>query len=710
MSKYELLQWKFTACQYNIEDSNGFNTFSMSKGLTTDDKADLCRKAGSYTPPDGLPFTPTSEEIAELFPVAFSSFPLRSGKHAVVRTVYVGQSYAETRWGNFFSHALILPSDRQSFYPIQLFNSPLFKSGLTEEELQIKTIPPLLPSIEVEEDYLHDFSSELPQFLGDDTSRPKTLMLLINAIRNGRQSGKPLILKDLPDNIPLWLAAIQYAFPLRLARGITFTTYVHSLTHGERFHITTTSDDKTIPVNSATLTSTNHVFDFAHEKFPVIPVKDNIYVNEIKCNQMCYPGNTIQDMMPFIQSLHCEISDNSLDKAVLLYKFQKWNTPVPSDSPLILENVLDFCFQQDLSVKNEFTREILQKNLVYDAGTLALLLPRLMTVVQMSKKDSELLNLFRLFFVRQFEKNIDEKLTSEYCKHRFELLDIFLSKNEQIGKNLIEYVHDLLKRTNDPRKYAFLYYALILCLYNRDCVAFTERIKFLNLERRDLEIFFDATLDFAISKAVLPEIHEQILALYARTNSGKLGFLVNKYINRLYFYELNRIKDGIDAKPQGLAFIAYFLKLPDKVRTEEWGLSAIQPHIFVLDKPPSNNNFFIKIEEKTKKTVFINVKHQLKSKGWKISSNAEDHLRKNVIKYKTFLEKSWEKIKSVCEGIKDVIANIWKPVLIVVGILVLILALVVVVWKILDYFEVLSWFSSLWEYLFSNPPDSDTQQ
>ena len=708
MSKYELLQWKFTACQYNIEGSNGFNTFSMSKELTADDKADLCRKAGAYTPPDGLPFTPTPEEIAELFPVVFSSFPLRSGKHAVVRTIYVGQSYAETRWGNFFSHALVFPSDARSFYPIQLFDSQLFKNGLTETE-RITPNPDWLTPVEVDEVNLRDFSTELPQFLGDDSSRPKTLMLLIDAIRDGRQSGKPLILKDLPENIPLWLAAIQYAFPLPLAKSITFTTYVHSLAQGERFHITTTSDDKTISLSSPTLTSTNHVFDFAHEKYPVIPVKDNIYVNEIKCNQMCYPGNTIQDMMPFIQSLHCEVSGNSLDKAVLLYKFQKWNTPVHPDSPLTLENVLDFCFQQDISVKNDFTREILQKNFVYDAGTLGLLLPRLVTVVQMSPQDSGLLKLFRRFFIKQFEKSIDEQFTNEYCKPRFQVIDLFLRQNEGIGKILVGDVHRLVTQPNAPHRYAFLYYALILGLYNNNTTEFASHIQQLpHFKRNELELFFDVTLDFAISKAILPEIHQEIIELYTKHTSGRLDNLVEKYINRLFSYGLNKIKDGEKAQSQGLAFIKYFTELSEKARTGSWGLSALRPHIFVLDKPPSSHGFIIKIGENTKKTVFNNIKQQFKLKGWELRRDADEYLRKNVIGYKTFLEKSWEKIESVWERIKDVIAATWKPVLIGVGILVLILAFLLVVWKILDYFEVLSWFSSLREYFFSNSPRSDT--
>ena len=73
-----VLQWKFTACQYNIENANGFKTFSMSEGLTQNDKDDLIQYAGNYTRPDNLPDRPTEGEM-ERFPVILSSFRLRSG-------------------------------------------------------------------------------------------------------------------------------------------------------------------------------------------------------------------------------------------------------------------------------------------------------------------------------------------------------------------------------------------------------------------------------------------------------------------------------------------------------------------------------------------------------------------------------------------------------------------------------------------------------
>ncbi|MCL2348399.1 MAG: hypothetical protein FWC50_09075 [Planctomycetaceae bacterium] len=701
MSEYELLQWKFTACQYNIEGSNGFNTFSMSDGLTAEDKAELCRRAGAYTPPEHQVFTPNEEQIRDpaLFPVVFSSFPLRSGKRAVVRTVYVGRDYAGMRWGNFFSHALVWPEESWPFYPIQLFESRLFGNGLTKEELQIKAIPPLLPPVTVDAANLRDFSTELPRFFSADSLRPKALTPLLNAVRDGRKSGRPLILKDSRENVPLWLAAVQYAFPLRLAGEITWTTYVHSLSHGERFHITTTStEDDALRINSPQTTSTNHVFNFKNGGIPEISSKVRIFTGEIKWNKNTYPGTDMQEMQPFLQNLHCDISDDSLDKAVLLYKFVYWND-IPA-KPQVMQAVLDYWLLQDLPVKIQLARKILQKNLGEYVEILALLLPRLATVVPVSPKDNELLKLFRVFFIKQFEKIVNEQFTSEYCMRRFEMLDHFLNKNEEIGKALAGDVHRLVTQSGTPHKYAFLYYALILCLYNRNSAVFSENMDFMPVfKEKELELFFDATLDFAVSKAVLPKIHEQIPALYTRHFSGELaGDFVKKYLDRLYSYGLNRVKDGEKAKPQGLAFIKYYLGLPDRQRVV-WTFSGIRD-LFVLNASSSHENDFIKIEENRKETIFNNMKSQLDSEGWSLNPNETDVLKNNLIEYKTRLEK-------FCTFIWK-----WWWVILLVMLLLSFFVLVWLCWNdIIAMFSswgasIKSWFLGWGNYFFPKTPGS----
>ena len=637
MSKYKLLQWKFTACQHNIEGTNCFNTFSMSEELTAEDKADLCRKAGSYTPPDGLPFTPTKEEIKDLFPVVFSSFPLRSNKIAVVRTVYIGQSYAENRWGNFFSHALVFPSDSCAFYPIQLFDSTLFEDGLTPEELQIKTTPDFLSPIEIDEDSLRDFSTELPRFLGDEPTRPRILASLLNAVRDGHRSGKPLVLKDSSENIPMWLAAIQYAFPLRLAGGITFTTYAHSLSHGERFHITTTTDGKAFQIDSPAMSAANYVFDFSSDRFPVIPAKTSIFIDdtkftdEIQCDGMQYPGGDMQKMQGFMQTLSCNISDDSLETAILSYKFLEWNIdPDVRD----LQKVLDFCFQQNINFKKQIVHKVLQKDHVYDAGTLEMLLPKLVMVVQESK-NNELVKMFLDFFVKQFENNVDPMFGWADGDTRFKVIDGFLKKYGRVGETLLQHVGRLVKQTSEAKKYVCLYYALILCLHSRDVASYFDSIRFLPLlEKNELEQFFAQALDFIVSKSNYAAIHKHTVGLYTKTCGCNTNF-ANRYLHIVKKYGTDQWKYGKPAEEQGTAFAKYVFNPytkdgpnKDGSTKEEWsmwfGAVSVKHYYKTLTNRAFRTNQLWTIFDIDVSSLVVSAPASEKKKTWKHISNARN--------------------------------------------------------------------------------------
>ena len=564
MSKYDLLQWKFTACKYNIEESNGFNTFSMSEGLTAEDKADLCRMAGAYTPPDNLPYTPTAEEIAALFPVVFSSFPLQSGKRAVVRTSYVGRDYAGMRWGNFFSHALVLPGNSWPFYPIQLFDSELLKSGLTEEELQIEMRPSPLPPITVEKETLRDFSSEIPRFFAADSTRYSTLIQLLNALRSRNQTGKPLVLRDAKANIPLWIAAIQYAFPVHLAGEISFTTYVHSLSYGERLLLTTFSEeDNTQNIDSPTITSTHFVFDLANKAVPSVPKSSNIFTKEIKEHEPLYPGNDLIEIHKFMQQVQCSIDGDSLENSVLCHKFLAWNM-VPQD-----RKAFDFGFQQHADTWKKLAKKILENEEKhrFSANVLESLFEHLMKIIAKLKMAEESEKRFIRFFIFQFQKDIQQLEYSE-CAAKFKVIDSFMEKHSSIGEKILNRVEGLVnpQKGQTDKKSVFLYFSLVLCSYANDADKFTKHFDILSkkLETGEIDALYDVILHLAIAKSFDKKVHKQIVDSHRFHHNGSLTKkLVINYLNGISLakrYGMDQWKFGKPAEKQGTAFIKYILE------------------------------------------------------------------------------------------------------------------------------------------------------
>lgn len=221
----KILQLIYTSCQKGLSPGAGFQTFAMSDGISQEEKREI-ERFGLYVPLTDLPTQPSDAEINAKFPVAFRFFRLESGRYAINQARYIGQDYSG-RYGNYFSHTLVLESGTFPAYPIQWYNSSLFRSTLTLEEANVQTTPPPLPTLE-----LADLEAGKTLRLEDITTFIEeqgmdTLKQMLSAAMSFDKEHRRLVISDTRENTATWIAAIQMAFPLELAHLCTFSTYTH---------------------------------------------------------------------------------------------------------------------------------------------------------------------------------------------------------------------------------------------------------------------------------------------------------------------------------------------------------------------------------------------------------------------------------------------------------------------------------------------------
>jgi hypothetical protein len=209
--------------------SEPVQTYSMSDGISETERSEIEHYA-IYVPPYNLPSQPSAEEIENLFPIAFSFFQLGSGRYGVCQTRRIGANYSE-HYGSYFCHALVLDEGYWPFYPIQLWGSSIFKQGLTDKEIYFEheTEPPPLPALELRDlpQYLNHYISfdNVAEFIKQE-KHGTALEKMLTAIINYQQTQRRLILCDHYGNILYWMAALQMAFPIKLAHQMKLTTYI----------------------------------------------------------------------------------------------------------------------------------------------------------------------------------------------------------------------------------------------------------------------------------------------------------------------------------------------------------------------------------------------------------------------------------------------------------------------------------------------------
>ncbi len=145
----KLLQSIYTSCKKGLKGAPGFQTYAMSEGITDDERREI-ERLSLYVPPTNLPGQPGKEEIDAHFPVALRFFKLKSERFGICRSQYVGQDYSR-RFGNYFSHTLLLENGFFPVYPVQACAAAPFRKSLSPDEQDSEAPPEPLPPLELDE-------------------------------------------------------------------------------------------------------------------------------------------------------------------------------------------------------------------------------------------------------------------------------------------------------------------------------------------------------------------------------------------------------------------------------------------------------------------------------------------------------------------------------------------------------------------------------
>lgn len=217
----EALQYIYTSWKNGDSTEKGYMIYSRSEGIT-ESECSAIKDAMQYLAPKELTLTPTPQEIADIFPYAFSYFVLPTGRGCVAQSTYLGKDYSG-RYGNYIIHALIFDINNLPCRPAEFFAEPYIKTAMTQEELDAPSPVPPLPPLHISEYASVINDEQLNEFLFD---KENEFAQLISMILAAQDAGIPFYLNDSRENLVLWSAAVQRILPSRLAKKFMFNTYI----------------------------------------------------------------------------------------------------------------------------------------------------------------------------------------------------------------------------------------------------------------------------------------------------------------------------------------------------------------------------------------------------------------------------------------------------------------------------------------------------
>ncbi len=275
-SQYLYTSWKNAP-------NHGFSIYSTSPDITREESMHIARVM-KYRAPSDLPYQPTEEQIATLFPRNTAYFRLPTGRYCIAQSAYVGHEYKgfeeAGRMGNYLTHAYIFDEPAE-FYPTTFIGDPIFRSDLTIDEWRA-TNPAPLPVVELPA--RGKAAADVSAFI---KGKEELLAKLVQAVLDG--GDKTIFVNDVHDNMKLWYAALGLCLPKRYNAKFTFNTFSFEDINANfnvpvdcRLTVVNLSAGGFTPVNwQQKMTAGAIVFDFKTQTFsPITPKRyaENIAV------------------------------------------------------------------------------------------------------------------------------------------------------------------------------------------------------------------------------------------------------------------------------------------------------------------------------------------------------------------------------------------------------------------------------------------------
>ena len=264
----ELSQLIYTACKTGIMRSgNGFQIFSYSEDMPScyysiEGIGKMCK----YKSPNNLPFAPTVAEIENLFPVNYSYNKIDDCHYFISQNRYVGLDNTGKRFGNFISHCVAV--ENIDVYPALSLGSKTFLSDLPVEKKNMDEAPAYLPKLRADDIFSGELSfDEVSNYFMEDSSRIFYLRAMVKATFDCLKTGKRIVICDDARNIPYWIAGTTYAFPLYIARGITFSTYAYDPLEADCMICGVFSAGTAYSPQATRDSGIFHIFDFVNNVF-----------------------------------------------------------------------------------------------------------------------------------------------------------------------------------------------------------------------------------------------------------------------------------------------------------------------------------------------------------------------------------------------------------------------------------------------------------
>lgn len=508
MSVHQII---YTSCMRGINGVNdGQQIFSYDAQFEDFNNDDI-KSLFSYQPPALKPGVIMTEEIAATLPHSFIFRRLEDGKCALSLSTYLGRDYMGSagRFGNHLSHVVVADESDLENYPCEFYGGDLLRERMEFEEVNNPNPPDFLPTPVLKKGYMIDVETVI-EFLSV-SNRLEIYKNMLYAMLVFEKERKRVVICDEPENIVMWIAALEYAIPLKMALSINFTTYEFDPTlSASQICGVVKSGTRYTPENKRL----HFVFDLYQNECAEFDKETEFY--DFIDTAFSLSFESIQDFHDFIVAGYTyEKADDELYSAYALYSML--SDGISGITKKRVESALDFADQYaDSSEKVRITRNVVSQYnelLTTDKQVFLIILRYVFSMRNILDREEQV----------TVKNVIVDRILAEFLNAEIaeEAFASFYNDTDRMCKQYgVELATDLMQDRNRQKLFAIMRSAVQTWK-----IAFVVKIVSKYVKERDISI-----RELARDKTLGQTYNNIIMAVYSQ-QPQKVSFLVTCILN-----------------------------------------------------------------------------------------------------------------------------------------------------------------------------------
>lgn len=316
MTNHQLI---FTSCRRGIDGVNdGQQVFSYDAGFPREILPRLTPSL-TYKGPDLPEGVAMSEALVPGYPKSFTYERLSDGLHHLALKTYLGKDYMgpSGRFGNFLSHDVLV--EDLTANPMEFYGSSTFRTRMGFDEVNRTEapdhlpVPHLKPGPEVSQDSVRVFLEQ--------GNRWQSFTRMMACLLAGDARERRLLIRDDPENVVQWIAALFYCLPRSCGGDVSLSTYEYEPMNGERRVVGVIAEGTAyrLPESSRRL-DTAFVFDLIDGTEPTLDLSED-FADFIEAGLLIAP-ESLEAFHRFVEESFpsYETADDSLFGAYGVYQ------------------------------------------------------------------------------------------------------------------------------------------------------------------------------------------------------------------------------------------------------------------------------------------------------------------------------------------------------------------------------------------------------